>query len=200
MVGGVAREGAPPGPGSPCGDARYRVRGVAAPVVPAAAGEWALQVNPGGWLHLHDVCGGLFVWPVDHGYSVAWRAGGGFAQPRPGRNPGWRVVAVGAGLCAGVPLPRPGQGNEPGCPEPRIRVTDDAGLRISIQCPLHASRAAGVCGAGRRVERRRGPPLCCPPDNRGGVADGVGKGSTVDWNSSWAQGSRALAALRWSWL
>ena len=23
---------------------------------------------------------------------------------------------------------------------------------------------------------------------------------TVDWNSSWAHGSRALAALRWSWL
>ncbi|MGO8926511.1 MAG: hypothetical protein ACLQU3_06465 [Limisphaerales bacterium] len=26
-----------------------------------------------------------------------------------------------------------------------------------------------------------------------------GKGS-VDWNSSWAHGSRALAVLRWSWL
>src|ERR1035437_7435096 len=26
------------------------------------------------------------------------------------------------------------------------------------------------------------------------------QGSTVDWNSSWAHGSRALAVLRWSWL
>jgi hypothetical protein len=26
------------------------------------------------------------------------------------------------------------------------------------------------------------------------------RGPTVDWNSSWAHGSRALAVLRWSWL
>jgi hypothetical protein len=26
------------------------------------------------------------------------------------------------------------------------------------------------------------------------------RGQTVDWNSSWAHGSRALAVLRWSWL
>jgi hypothetical protein len=28
----------------------------------------------------------------------------------------------------------------------------------------------------------------------------AGKGQPVDRNSSWAQGSRALAVLRWSWL
>ena len=26
------------------------------------------------------------------------------------------------------------------------------------------------------------------------------RGQTADWNSSWAHGSRAFAALRWSWL
>ncbi len=36
--------------------------------------------------------------------------------------------------------------------------------------------------------------------NRDAVPGLLEQGSTVDWNSSWAHGSRALAVLRWSWL
>jgi hypothetical protein len=41
-----------------------------------------------------------------------------------------------------------------------------------------------------------GPAVVC----RNGKYYCFEKGQTVDWNSGWADGSRALAVLRWSWL
>src|ERR1017187_7260346 len=55
------------------------------------------------------------------------------------------------------------------------------------------------CGspiAGTRSKRR--PAGDSEPDEYSSSVKRVLK--TVDWNSSWAQGSRALAVLRWSWL
>ena len=55
------------------------------------------------------------------------------------------------------------------------------------------------CNESRRRRSEMRLPLRAAQSNAG-VGSPVERGQTVDWNSSWAHGSRALAVLRWSWL
>ena len=52
------------------------------------------------------------------------------------------------------------------------------------------------CNESRRRRSEMRLPLRAAQSNAG-LGSPVERGQTVDWNSSWAHGSRALAVLRW---